>query len=52
LTGPRATTANGDDTVWLPALSVTRTISVRRPAIAVGAAMVAFLRSGQGFGRV
>ena len=34
LTGPRAVTANGVETVWLPAASVTRSSSVRLPAIA------------------
>jgi len=44
--------ANGGDTVWLPAESVTRSSSVRRPAIAGEAAIVSAFRSGQGFVRV
>lgn len=52
LTGPRAVTANGAETVWLPAASVTRRSSVRLPAMAGDAAMVSFLRSGQGLGFV
>jgi hypothetical protein len=52
LTGPRAVTANGVETVWLPAASVTRTSSVRLPAMAGDGARVSFLRSGQGRGFV
>jgi hypothetical protein len=44
--------AKGGDTVWLPAASVTRSSSVRLPAIAVGAAIASFVRSGHGRGRV
>ena len=52
LTGPRAEMAKGGDTVWLPAASVTRSSSVRLPAIAGEAAIVSFLRSGHGRGLV
>ena len=52
LTGPRAETAKGGETVWLPAASVTRSSSVRLPAIAGEAAIVSFLRSGHGRGLV
>ena len=52
LSGPRAWTLNGALTVVSPPASVTRRISVRWPAIGVGAAIVSFLTSGHGRGRV
>ena len=52
LTGPRAVTAKGVETVWLPPASVTRSSSVRLPAIAGDAAIVSFFRSGHGRGLV
>jgi hypothetical protein len=42
LTGPRAVTAKGVETVWLPAASVMRTSSVRLPAMAGEAASDSF----------